>query len=458
VQPEASVSVEELFSREEGFLEAINGIYTRCTGNMFYGGLSSVELQDAFMQNYSFEPLDYTSYARTAAFDFDDEMLKWRVASTWSEAYSAIMNCNLILEHVDKSPALFRDGIQELVKGEALALRAYLHFDLARLFSRPYATGADQQAIPYATTFSNRVAPLSSVGEVIERVLDDLKEAKRLLANDPIREPGYVVGYNTDVDSVTEQANGNLFLQNRRHRLNYYAVGATLARAYLYKGDLEGALREATEVINARKFRWADPVAVLATEEERDRVMYPELVFAWYNEKNATNLQDRFNNVTTGYFVHAAHLRNIYEVESSGGGDYRFNGWFKLSTSNEKYQLIKYARNASGTGDRHFLVIPAIRLSEMYYIAAEATYPGDPALAWQYLDTVRLQRNVVAPRDDFHDALLKEYRKETFAEGQAFYAYKRLVRSITTEAGLLLDPARVYAIPLPDDEIEFGER
>lgn len=458
VQPEATVSAEELFSREEGFREAINGVYTLCTGNMLYGGLASVELQDAFMQNYSYEPLDYTTYARTAAFDFSDETFKWRLASIWSAAYSAIVNCNLILEHVDKDPAIFDERMHDLVKGEALALRAFLHFDLVRLFSPSYKTGASQPAIPYVTTYSNRVTPLSTVDQVITRVLQDLNEAKALLADDPIREPSYVVGYNTDADSITEQAHPDLFLQNRRHRLNYHAVGATLARAYLYKEDRDGALREATEVINARKFKWADPAALLAGEENKDHVMYPELVFAWYNERNATNLRDRFNSVTVGYFVHAAHLWNIYEVESVGGGDYRFNSWFTLSTSNEKYQIIKYARNTSGTGDKHFLVIPAIRLAELYYIAAEAVYPDNPALAWEYLDVVRLQRNVVGPSDDFYSELLKEYRKETYAEGQAFYAYKRLARSIATEEGLLLDPARIYSLPLPDDEIEFGER
>lgn len=458
VQPEAMVSAEELFSQEEGFREAINGVYTLCAGNMFYGGLASVELQDAFMQNYSFEPSDYTNYARTAAFDFSDEMCKWRLATIWSAAYSAIVNCNLILEHVDKDTAIFREGMYDLIKGEALALRAYLHFDLLRLFAPSHKSGANLPAIPYVTTYSNRVTPLSTVEGVLANVLEDLKEAKDLLASDPIRDPSYVVGYNTDVDSVTEQANADLFLRNRRHRLNYYAVSATLARAYLYKGDREGAFKEAAEIIDARKFKWTDPAALLAGEENKDCVMYPELIFAWYNESNATNLRDRFNNVTVGYFVHAAHLWNIYEVESVGGGDYRFNGWFTLSTSNEKYQIIKYARNTSGTGDKHFLVIPAVRLAEMYYIAAEAIYPDDPVRAWEFLDVVRLQRNVVAPSGDFQAELLKEYRKETFAEGQAFYAYKRFDKSITTEAGLILDPEHIYSIPLPDDEVEFGER
>ncbi|MDR1273391.1 MAG: RagB/SusD family nutrient uptake outer membrane protein [Odoribacteraceae bacterium] len=458
VQPEASVSAEELFSREEGFFEAINGVYSRCADNMFYGGLFTVELQDALMQNYSYEPQDYTTYAKTAAFDLKDEMFKWRLATAWGAAYAAIVNCNLVLEHVDKRREIFREGMYELVKGEALALRAFLHFDILRLFSPSFKAGAGEPAIPYVTAYSNRVTPLSSVEAVMTRVAEDLTAAKALLANDPIRDAAYVVGYNTDGDTITEQDHPELFLQNRRHRLNYYAACGALARVYLCMERHADALREADEVIRANKFKWVNPALLLAEPGDKDYIMYPELVFAWYNEGNEVNLRDRYNNATVGYFIHTTHLKNIYETESVGGGDYRYNGWFKMSSSNEKYQIVKYARNTAEVGNKHFLVMPAIRLSEMYYIAAEAAFPTDPALAWEYLNTVRLHRNVVGASADFTGELLKEYRKETFAEGQAFYAYKRLDRSITSEAGLVHDPAGIYAFPLPDDEIEFGNR
>jgi hypothetical protein len=458
VQPEASVNADELFSREEGFREAINGIYSRCVDNMFYGGLFTVEVQDAMMQNYSFDPQDYTTYAKTAAFDFKDETCKWRLATVWSAAYTAIVNCNLILENVDKRREIFRDGMHALIKGEALALRAYLHFDLLRFFGPAPGTGGSELTIPYVTTYSNRVTPLASVDSVVARVLSDLTAAKALLAADPIRDDEYVVGYNTDSDTVTEQAHEELFLQNRRHRLNYFAVCGTLARVYLYKGDHAAALQNASEVIAAGKFKWVNPALLLAEPGEKDCIMYPELVFAWYNEGNEVNLRNRYQNVTTGYFVHTTHLKSIYEADGAGGGDYRFNSWFKASNSNEKYQIVKYLRNTAEVGNKHFLVMPAIRLGEMYYIAAEAIHATDPARAWEYLNTVRLNRNAMGGSTDFTDELLKEYRKETFAEGQAFYAYKRMGRSIASETGALHEPARMYPLPLPDDEIEFGER
>lgn len=462
VQPDASVSMEELFETEEGFFEAINGIYVRCTENYFYGGLFSVEIQDALAQNYSYNVQDYTNYVKTSNFEFTDPMFKKRNDSIWIKAYNAIVNANLILENIDARKNIFHEGMYELVKGEALALRAYLHFDLLRYFALPYSTGASAEAIPYVTTYSNRVTALSTVEEVINLALKDLNEAKTLLKeNDPVMSSDYIVGYNTDNQETesTEMANSNLFLQNRRHRINYYAVCGILARAYLYAGNHSEALSNAREVINAGKFPWVDIDVFLEAEENRDRIMYPELIFAWYVESRVSDLKERYDNTVTGYFIRGDYLGTIYESATHGADDIRYKGWF-TQTAND-YQIIKYLRNSTDVGNKHYPVIPAIRLSEMYYIAAEATYNSDANSAWSLLNEVRSRRGIRTPlnsSNNFIEELLKEYRKETYAEGQVFYAYKRLGRNITAESGRPYLPGEIAPIPLPDAEIEFGNR
>jgi hypothetical protein len=462
VQPEASVSDEELFGAEEGFFEAINGIYTKGADNYFYGGLFTVEIQDALAQNYSFRVQDYTQYLKTSMFDFTDGNFKWRNSLIWSNAYNAIVNANLILENIDAKKDIFHEGMYELVKGEALALRAYFHFDLLRYFALPYSTGASLPAIPYVTTYTNRVTQLSTGQEIVDKALADLTDAKLLLAAaDPILKSSYVTGYNNyseDINSTEET--GPLFLQNRRHRLNYYAVCGTLARVYLYAGKYTEALSNAKEVIDAHKFPWVNRDRFLAEEATRDRLAYPELLFAWYIENQQDNMRSRFENTTTGYFINNDHARNIYEVATVGADDDRFKAWFLQTTSNN-YQITKYLRNSETTGNIHYLVAPAIRLSEMYYIAAESVYNTNPNQAWEYLNEVRAHRGIGTPlgsADNFTDELLKEYRKETYSEGQAFYAYKRLGRSIRSESGVIFQPANIAPIPLPDDEIEFGNR
>jgi starch-binding outer membrane protein, SusD/RagB family len=111
-------------------------------------------------------------------------------------------------------------------------LRGFIHFDLLRLFAPSFRNGAGAKAIPYVTDFSNKVTPMSTVTEVLTKIVTDLEEAKQLIRPvDPILTAGYIPSYPDDFDdpnkpdSIPEEERSNsLFLQNRRHRLNYYAI------------------------------------------------------------------------------------------------------------------------------------------------------------------------------------------------------------------------------------------
>jgi hypothetical protein len=116
------------------------------------------------------------------------------------------------------------------------------------------------------------------------------------------------------------------------------------------------------------------------------------------------------------------------------------------------------------TANRHPLMAPALRLSEMYYIAAECTYDADPQTAQTLVDSVRFARNIRAhlattTKEEFMNELVKEARKDLYGEGQIFYMYKRLNRSIVGLNGGSYGPsANIFVLPLPNDEIEFGQR
>jgi hypothetical protein len=104
-----------------------------------------------------------------------------------------------------------------------------------------------------------------------------------------------------------------------------------------------------------------------------------------------------------------------------------------------------------------------MRLSEMYYIAAESSYASDPVTAVGYVDSVRNARGVdtlqVSSPDDFMTQLVKEARKEFYGEGQLFYMYKRLNRGIVGPTGIINAPTdKTFVLPLPLNEIEFGGR
>lgn len=101
-----------------------------------------------------------------------------------------------------------------------------------------------------------------------------------------------------------------------------------------------------------------------------------------------------------------------------------------------------------------------IRLSEVYYIAAEC----EPVLEdkYEWLNEIRTRRGLPVltafSEDDFMARLRMEYVREFWGEGQVFFMYKRLFVNINSdENGYDTNTygAREerYVLPMPADEI-----
>jgi hypothetical protein len=461
VKPESQVSAEQLFSTQTGFEEALNGVYTRCSQGGEYGNELTFGFLDVLAQNYSIPAQDYQSYLQTSIYNYGDINFVSRKDTVWSGLYNAIANCNLILANIENGQKLLSAVDYGLIKGEALGMRGYLHFDLLRMFAPSYANNPSAPAIPYITDFSDKVTPLSTVSGALALIIKDLDSAKGLLKPvDPILSSGYVVGYSSD-PGATEQSNSSLFQQSRRTRLNYYAVCGALARAYLYMGDQADALSNALEVINSQKFPWTNAADFISANPATiDRVMYKELLFYWYIPSMWLPLQSRFEDVT-GSYISAGGGASLYQTGGVGGSDLRYKQWFNpiSDASGSRLDLVKYTDSTLAP-----LVAPALRLSEMYYIAAECSYDANPAQATAYVDSVRFHRGIgvtmsASNKQDFMNQLVQEARKEFYGEGQIFYMYKRLNIPIVAPSGLSYPASNsIFVLPLPNDEIEFGNR
>ena len=187
------------------------------------------------------------SYGDMPEYDYSGTVPTNITAAIWQNNYNAIANANNLLAHIDDNPSLFSRDNHDVIKGEALALRAFLHFDLLRCFGVSFAVNPDQPAIPYVTALTYHVFPQLTVREVAEAIGKDLDAAEALLKNsDPI-----VTGR-----TITESVD-NGYLANRQLHLNYYAVKALQARLYMWTGDYQKAYDAACEVIDSKKFTWA---------------------------------------------------------------------------------------------------------------------------------------------------------------------------------------------------------
>ena len=58
----------------------------------------------------------------------------------------------MILEQIDARQDVFEPGMYEIIKGEALAMRAYCPFDLLRLFGPMPTRTSTGKILPYVTT------------------------------------------------------------------------------------------------------------------------------------------------------------------------------------------------------------------------------------------------------------------------------------------------------------------
>ena len=94
-----------------------------------------------------------------------------------------------------------------------------------------------------------------------------------------------------------------------------------------------------------------------------------------------------------------------------------------------------------------------IRVSEMYYIAAECE--PNPAQALKYLETVRQHRGLSdMPLDasaDLQSEIANEYRKEFLGEGQLWYYFKR-TNSASIPNGWSFTGPDLYTFDRPEKE------
>ena len=126
----------KVFDNEASFRDYMNGIYTGLRSAELYG--SNLTLGGVEFLAQSFVP-DEGAEAWTKL-DFSSEMGQNVSREAYAKLYAAIYQCNDILElFAEKKDVDFIAGSREMMVAEARGLRAFLHFELLRLYSPAYA-------------------------------------------------------------------------------------------------------------------------------------------------------------------------------------------------------------------------------------------------------------------------------------------------------------------------------
>lgn len=456
VQPYDQISEEQLFSSEEGFQKLLNGIYIELCSTELYGASLGPEMIEVMGGAYEIgdDAVKWSNYPDLKRYNYASDYWRDRLDATWNKAYSLILNCNKLLEGLEGREELFTTGHAAIIRGEALALRAMLHFDLLRIFGPVYSQHPEALSIPYYTSRTTTPEPQLAASEVISRILADLTRARTELAGDPVITEGTLMS--------ADPSGGSSFLRYRALRLNYYAVTALEARVQLYAGNRTEAFNRALEVIRAADkgiFPFVERAAVVGTEDP-DRIFSTEVLFAFSHSSRNQIFLDYFSpSRTTFVFKMESVLINqvIYGGGQTTGGyqdDYRNRvGW---STSGSNRYFYKYA-DMENSGAIENTMIPMLRLGEMYLIAAEAQ-SDNLNNGTSYVNMLRRNRGISTSLQSLtQELLIYEYIRELYGEGQLFYLYKRLYTTIirsATASQNTLPSSNVFVVPLPDSETD----
>lgn len=359
--------------------------------------------------------------------------------------YRLISNANLLIAGIDNVPGAEAD--RKIIKGQALAYRAWAHFQLVQLWGKRYDAAAkpnNQPGVPIMLTNTLEGLPRNSVEEVYTQVNKDLDEAINLLA-----------GYTRTGSAAKSNFNVNV-------------VRGIKARVALNQGEWDIAATNAiaaragfTLMTNSEYLSGFNNITnnewIWGSRQIDDHNTFFYSYFAYISANfNSTVIrtQPRAINSTLWNSIPATDIRKQC-WDLTGATVPVPPGGAKVPYQNKKY-LAK--SDAISTGD-----VPYMRAAEMFLIEAEArARQGQNTAAQDALFTLVKNRNASYVKSTSTGAtLINEImfnrRIEFWGEGFRFTDLKRTNAPLNRNGIPNHLPALVfvYDIPAGDNRWEF---
>ena len=467
VKPQSQVESDDLFTAEKGFEDALMSCYIKMDKTDLYGQNMTMTFIEYLAQHWDFSSGNDNDEAPVKNFEYTTDYAESTISSIYGAFYNTIVQANSVLENLAvNGEVITHENIRNIIEAEALSIRAFCHFDVLRMFGQLPQNATIAVQLPYAKEVTTSTIPYYSYDQFVNIILEDLAMAQDLFAkSDPVLDYTFEeLDYFTNIDYGVEIEDD--FLGYRRFRFNYWAVEALKARIYLYIGDKENARIAANNVINAQTTS-GKPILALATDADFRSGYYTcpsECILAL----SCNNMEDYIN----GLFSYekrkltTSHMNDLFAGQSLSVNNRARYVWEKTVNIQgmEYYALKKYNQpdqddipmDAINSLMLRYQVIPLIRLSEMYLIAMECA----PSLAEaNALYKTYMQARSVTVADlnqsQMDEEILKEYRREFWAEGQMFYTYKRLGVSEMLWKTDREVTEKDYIVPLPSSELGY---
>ncbi len=412
---------------------AVNGVFSYMQGEDYYGSayIAYGDLKGVDVRSTKSGKRNFSMYR----FNESTEASK---TGMWEVPYTCLASINNAIPQIDGLPADTED--EKLQKAEIqanfYALRALCHFDLLKIYARIPASVANPEnelgIVIVDKVLDKRAEPArSTLKASYDFVIADLKKALEIIPETP-------------------KAPKEEDWKNTIGWISKTAVKALLANVYLFNGQNQLAYDMAKEVIDNPNYKlmtyenysksWGATdvntetiLAIINTEEDnggREGIGYlwSKTGYATMSLTNSfmTLLKEEPNDVR---FKLTREIREKVKDEKTGKEE-------------EKVTSVICAKYPSDLTNK----LRILRLSEMYFIAAEAAQKlGNISEAKDLLNTIIEKRTKVANKlteaDITIERVILEKRKEFFGEGKAFFDFMRNKMNIVRAIEDLVSPA-----------------
>lgn len=455
VEPEFAKDGSQIFTSLDDYEFALTGAYAGFRQVGYYGNGAQTTaswgvLPDMMSDNMVQTPEDLANWQNQVNWVYTTDEAD--IAVAWEAAYYIVTQANLVLRNIDQfaTTDAARGRVNRL-KGQALAIRGMVHFDLLRYWGESFDRNSTGLGVPYKTMVDAEDMPVRlSVKETYDNIFRDLQEAETLFGN------------------LDRKVNTG----DSPNRLDQLAVRALLARVNLYAKDYGAAENNATLVIEERPLATRAEFPGIWTDANASEVIW-SVTFSAGEGSPSSNVHIGSSN--RNRFRPAATLEATYNKAN----DIRFPSYFgsrptgssapvvRGESDIERRIVTKYLGRVTSLDN--LVDWKAIRTGEMYLIRAEARARqggANVAGALNDLNTLRAARidkyaPAVLTGQALLDAIALERRKELFLEGHRWFDLKRTSRTINrTESEIdsteptLLPTDREWVWPIPQGEID----
>ena len=474
VAPKSEVRGEDHYKTVDGFKQTLIGCYINMSHMDLYGKNLSWYMPEILANQYE---QDFRDEQGKALYNhqYENSNVSGLTKTVWDKMYGVIININDALRHLQGAESKMTPIEYNQIRGELHALRAYLHFDLLRLYGeyapkKDFTRWSSLPSVPYLLGVSKEFPLQKNNLETVAMISADIETAlTSLKASDPLV---------SDIASdAYASVNSDGFFKTRNLRANYLAVLALKARLLQWQGTPEKMTecREVAEMIlnlvkdiKVKADQFDTKIAMVPANKvtASNLNLFEEALFGLevpkIAETTAPYLRIDFSDKAFAMWVAEKRADEIFEKSNV---DIRFTKQMvKGSGTQVGYVPAKLFQSDLGQDKGR---LPLLRLSEVYLIAAEASLLSnapDAERARKLLSELRDFRGHVeeikadTSAEDLLSLVYKEYQREFFAEGVQFFVYKRLgLEQLSNDQDEKMTPKK-YTLPFPDNEITSGRK